>query len=217
MYNSKTFTSLLVYGFLVVTMHSTVIGFYGKSDAGKTSLVLRLIRRLNEDGFKVATIKKTDKKIGMDRMGKDTWKHSQAGATVVVLSSPVETDFIVKEKQEISDIVRQITLLGSYDVILVEGADDPNILKVRLGDIEERENTIGYYNENFEEIVKLIKEKSDDNTISNAGKNVYVKVNGKNVPLSFFPSTVIKNTVVGMLGSLKGVDEIKEVELHFRC
>ena len=47
------------------------------------------------------------------------------------------------------------------------------------------------------------------------GEKISVKVNGKQIPLSGFPSDVIKNTVCGMLKSLKGVDEIKDVEIRF--
>ena len=207
---------LLTFGFLVITMKHAVIGVYGKSNAGKTSLIIKLIKRLVDEGYNVATIKNTDKKIGIDSKGKDTWKHSQSGAKVVVLSSPVETDFLVNEEKNINDIIRQIDLLGSYDAILVEGSKDPNITKIRIGNIQKRENTIAQYQDNFEEIVKLIKERINENDVSNVG-NLSVKVNGTVVSLSLFPSTFIRNTVVGMLRSLKGIDEIKEVELRFKC
>jgi hypothetical protein len=42
-----------------------------------------------------------------------------------------------------------------------------------------------------------------------------VKVNGKKVPLTEFPTEFIENTICGMLKSLKGVDEIKNVEISF--
>lgn len=42
-----------------------------------------------------------------------------------------------------------------------------------------------------------------------------IKVNGKKIPLTEFPTDFIKNTICGMLESLKGVDEINEVEIRF--
>jgi len=43
-----------------------------------------------------------------------------------------------------------------------------------------------------------------------------VKVNGKNIQLNEFTSDLIKNTIRGMLRSLKDVDEkIEEVEIKF--
>ncbi len=45
---------------------------------------------------------------------------------------------------------------------------------------------------------------------------ISIKVNGKNVPLTEFPSEFIINTLNGMLSSLKGVEEIKDVEIQIK-
>jgi hypothetical protein len=42
-----------------------------------------------------------------------------------------------------------------------------------------------------------------------------IKVNGKGIPLTDFPTDFIKNTICGMLKSLKGVDDISDVEIKF--
>lgn len=139
----------------------TVLGFYGESDTGKTTLITKIIERLVAEGLTVATVKITDKEIGMDAKGKDTWRHSEAGSKLVVLSSPIETDFILKERKSINEVIQHINWLGEYDVILVEGAKDSDIPKIRIGDTPERENTILTYKDDFEEIIKTIK-----NTIS---------------------------------------------------
>ena len=83
-----------------------IFGFYGSSNTGKTTLIVKIIEKLAKEGYKVATIKKTDKKIGIDKKEKDTWKHGQAGAKLVVFSSPCETDFIVKENMKTKDIIQ---------------------------------------------------------------------------------------------------------------
>lgn len=46
--------------------------------------------------------------------------------------------------------------------------------------------------------------------------DINIKVNGKQIPLTDFPSEIIKNTICGMLKALKGVDEINDVEISFR-
>jgi molybdopterin-guanine dinucleotide biosynthesis protein B len=191
-----------------------VIGFYGSSNTGKTTLIVKLIEKLTNDGYKVATIKKTDKKIGIDEKAKDTWKHSQAGAKLVVLSSVSETDFIVKENMETKEIIRHIKELGSFDVLLVEGASDPDIPKIKLGNVEERDNTIGYYHDNFNEVIGMIKKELNKKKIK---QEISIQVNGKDIPLTEFPADIIKNTIVGMLKSLKNVDKIDEVEIRFKC
>ena len=44
---------------------------------------------------------------------------------------------------------------------------------------------------------------------------VIVKVNGKQIPLTEFPSEFIKQTITGMLLSLKDVETIETVEIQF--
>ena len=54
------------------------------------------------------------------------------------------------------------------------------------------------------------------NCVSISSKNtIQIEVNGKEIPLSPFPSNIIKNGIKGMLSSLKGVDDIREVGIHF--
>ena len=136
-----------------------VVGFYGKSNTGKTTLIVDLIKQLTAEGFKVATIKTTDKNIGIDTEEKDTWRYTKAGSKIVVFSSPTETDFLINEKKEIDGITNYLEKLGEYNIVIVEGAHDKNIPKIRLGDITERENTILTYNGNFDELLEIIKNK----------------------------------------------------------
>ena len=75
-----------------------VIGFYGSSESGKTTLIVKIIKRLIKNGYRVATIKKTDKILTIDKKGKDTWKHSQAGASITVLTSKDKTDIMIYNK-----------------------------------------------------------------------------------------------------------------------
>jgi hypothetical protein len=46
-------------------------------------------------------------------------------------------------------------------------------------------------------------------------KEIKVKINGKDIPLSEFPKEFVVNTICGMLKSLKGVEEIKDAEISF--
>jgi molybdopterin-guanine dinucleotide biosynthesis protein MobB len=213
---SKRFTLEISYHFLVIEMDHAVIGFYGKSGSGKTSLIENLIKKLNSEGLKVATIKTTNKKISIDTQGKDTLKYNKAGSRVVVFSSPIETDFLVKEKLLTDDILKQIKFLDAFDIILIEGANDPDIPKIRLGDIEERENTIHHYTGDFEKVMELIKKKINKKLKDKIDQKVELKVNGKIIPLTYFPSDFIKTTIVGMLKSLKGVSDLDEVDIHFK-
>jgi len=138
-------------------MKSAVIGIYGESGSGKTSLIIKLINRLKKERYKIACIKITDKIINIDTKAKDTWKYAEAGSKLVVLSSKNETDFLIKNKLEIKKVIDQIDSLDKYDLIIIEGANDDFTPKIRLGNIKERKNTIQTYKGDFEELIKTIK------------------------------------------------------------
>lgn len=140
-------------------MKPYIIGFYGKSNTGKTTIITDLIKRLTEDDFKVATIKKSDKEISIDEPGKDTYRHAESGAKLTVLSSKFETDFVVKKNIKTNEIVGIISQIGSYDFIFVEGAFDKYVPKIRIGDIDKRENTVFDYDGDFGKLYNLVKSK----------------------------------------------------------
>ena len=135
-----------------------VIGFYGYSDSGKTSLIERVIKQLKEEGYKVAAVKVSRHAVSLDQPGKDSWRYAQAGAGVVMLSSQNETDFMVNGAMEEKEILRVVSDLSKPDVILIEGSQDATVRKIRLGDIEMRENTIWMYDGVYEHLMKLIHE-----------------------------------------------------------
>ena len=64
-----------------------VIGFAGWSGAGKTTLLTRLIPHLIAKGFRVSTLKHAHHEFDVDVPGKDSWRHREAGAAEVLVSS----------------------------------------------------------------------------------------------------------------------------------
>ena len=68
-----------------------VIAFAGYSGSGKTTLIEALIPCLRRRGLRVAVIKHGAHHFDMDRPGKDSWRFSQAGAEVSVITSPEKT------------------------------------------------------------------------------------------------------------------------------
>jgi molybdopterin-guanine dinucleotide biosynthesis protein B len=133
-----------------------VIGFYGVSGSGKTTLIEKLCRDLAGRGIRFAVIKQTDKTIRMDQPGKDTYRFQDAGAEVVALASQSETDLIINRAVPITEIVSLIRAAGDIDLVIVESCNDPAISKIRLGEIEERENTIWTYDGDFKKLLSLV-------------------------------------------------------------
>jgi molybdopterin-guanine dinucleotide biosynthesis protein MobB len=189
----------------------TVLGVYGESNSGKTNVVVALVSQLTKEGYRVATIKQTNKFVSIDTQQKDTWRHHEAGADLVVFTSKSETDFLMQKKLVTSEIIRRIMQFGIYDMILVEGADDPKIPKIQLGSGKKRSNTITTYKGDLEEILTIIK--LELKKISRF-PSLHITINGQVIPLTEFPETIISQTIIAMLSSLKGVSDIRQLTIE---
>ena len=64
-----------------------VIGLAGWSGAGKTTLLTRVIPHLLGEGLRVSVIKHAHHAFDVDVPGKDSWRHREAGAAEVLVSS----------------------------------------------------------------------------------------------------------------------------------
>ena len=73
--------------------HPPIVGVIGRSGSGKTTLIEALIPALAELGVRVATIKRTPR-FDIDKPGKDSWRHGQAGATAYVVASASQLAFV---------------------------------------------------------------------------------------------------------------------------
>jgi molybdopterin-guanine dinucleotide biosynthesis protein B len=95
------------------------VAFTGPSNSGKTTLILKVARKLiHEHKLEVAIIKHDPKdKARFDVEGKDSYKFSDTGAEVIV-TSPKRTTYFSQRHSELDDMIR---LFGEFDVLLVEG------------------------------------------------------------------------------------------------
>ncbi len=135
-----------------------ILGIYGHKKSGKTALVEEITKGLTEMGYSVATIKHTHHQDhGLDAEGTDTWKHAQAGAKSIVLSTDEETLFILKKNMELPELESSIKALDDVDLVLVEGFKSGDISKIAVGDIAEETNTLFRFMDNLNEIVTFIK------------------------------------------------------------
>ncbi|KAF5411194.1 MAG: molybdopterin-guanine dinucleotide biosynthesis protein B [Euryarchaeota archaeon] len=141
--------------------NAATIGVVGYHNTGKTTLICKLIERLREQGYSVSTIKNIPKdEFYMDVEGKDTWKHGESGARVVVASTSDETAFIMKTGMPLEDILRITDSMTAPDVILVEGHKTEAIPKIVLGEMPiEGEDDVRRYDpatDDFENLLSYI-------------------------------------------------------------
>jgi molybdopterin-guanine dinucleotide biosynthesis protein B len=106
-----------------------IVCVVGKSDAGKTTFLEKLLRELKLRKIRVGTIKHDAHGFDIDKPGKDTWRHAQAGADAVLISSPDKFALIKKVEEEMS-LDRVAELIPDMDIIITEGykrSDKPKI------------------------------------------------------------------------------------------
>ena len=95
-----------------------VVAFSGPSNSGKTTAIVKVANILQDSGFKVCVVKHDPKdKAVFDTPGKDSYKFSQTGADVAVVS-PNKTTLFKKSTTSIEDL---IDLFKDFDYLLVEG------------------------------------------------------------------------------------------------
>jgi len=99
-----------------------VFGFAGYSGAGKTTLIEALIPRFTARGLSVSLIKHTHHNIDVDRPGKDSYRHREAGASEVMLVCDTRWALMheLRGAPEPS-FEQQLARLSPCDLVLVEG------------------------------------------------------------------------------------------------
>jgi molybdopterin-guanine dinucleotide biosynthesis adapter protein len=99
-----------------------VIGLAGWSGAGKTTLVTKVIPVLVGLGLKVATVKHAHHEFDIDRPGKDSWLHRQAGAGEVAIVSSRRWALVHELGGEPEPPLAEILgKLSPVDLVIIEG------------------------------------------------------------------------------------------------
>jgi len=111
-----------------------VVGFAGFSGSGKTTLVERLIPALRRKGLRVSVVKHAHHRFDIDHVGKDTYRHREAGAFEVVAASNKRLALMREFEQAAQLTVHQLIaeLYGGVDWVLVEGFKDSDLLKIEV-------------------------------------------------------------------------------------
>jgi len=115
-----------------------VVGVVGRSGAGKTTLVERLVPALAES-VRVGTVKSIHHAVELDDPGTDTYRHRIAGATRVVGVTPSLTaSFRPVGKDDGGEGAALARALEEFaddvDVVLVEGFGDSGLPTIVVGD-----------------------------------------------------------------------------------
>jgi len=119
-----------------------ILCFVGRSNSGKTTLIERLIAALVRDGYRIATIKHAGHGFNLDTEGKDSWRHKQAGAGTVIVTTKGSLAMFTDVDEDVSvEELRRRYVPAGTDLIIAEGWKHegyPKIVVVRdhVGEVE---------------------------------------------------------------------------------
>jgi molybdopterin-guanine dinucleotide biosynthesis adapter protein len=99
-----------------------VIGIVGWKNNGKTTLVVRLVEHLVARGYRVSTVKHAHHEVDLDRPGKDTHRHREAGAAEVMLATSRRWALVHELRgEEEPPLDALLARMTPVDLVLVEG------------------------------------------------------------------------------------------------
>ncbi|MHB1014370.1 MAG: molybdopterin-guanine dinucleotide biosynthesis protein B [Desulfurivibrionaceae bacterium] len=211
-----------------------VIAFIGKPDSGKTTLLEKLIPELRHRGYRIGTIKHHVHTFEMDRPGKDTWRHKQAGASTVALSSPTGLGIIrdVDEDLTLEELVGRY--YGDIDLVITEGYKRLTLPKIEVFRSTLHEEPLPDRDETWVAMVSDTAVPTDlpcfplDDVMGLADflESRFIKpfpkqktsllVNGQPVQLNAFVESFLRQAITGMTCSLKGCQDPQEIIITIR-
>lgn len=96
-----------------------VFGVVGWKNAGKTTLVEKLVAELVRRGLRVNTIKHGHHDLDVDQPGRDSYRHRAAGATEVAVVGGHR--YAIMREQEEPTLAEVLARLAPADLVLIEG------------------------------------------------------------------------------------------------
>jgi molybdopterin-guanine dinucleotide biosynthesis protein B len=209
-----------------------IISIVGKSDSGKTTLIEKLVPELTRRGYRIATVKHDVHGFEVDREGKDSWRHKQAGAHTVVISSPEKVALIRDVEKDLTLEEIRERLIRDVDLILSEGYKKDVQPKIEIFRKEKHKELLCTKKDNLIAIVSDKKFRVGVSCFflddirgvadfiekkylqSEREGEVLLKVDGKKIPMTPFVKSFVTHTIKGMLSSLKGCEKPDRIEIH---
>jgi molybdopterin-guanine dinucleotide biosynthesis protein B len=108
-----------------------ILGVVGRPNSGKTALIERLIPEFTCRGLRVGAVKRVAR-FDIDVPGKDSWRHSQAGADAYTVASASKLAFVARRDEEATLDAIVAAYFGGYDIVVCEGyrREAPDVVEV---------------------------------------------------------------------------------------
>jgi len=209
-----------------------VISIVGKSNSGKTTLLVKLISELRQRGYNLAALKHCASGFELDQPGKDSWRFAEAGSNAVVLSSERKIALIksIDHEATLDDV---ITLIGEgFDLVLTEGFKGGSAPKIEVhrkgfGELvctsedifalvtdEPLDIEVPQYSPNdVGALADLIEKKASDIRMSD---ETVLLINDAPISLNPFVKDLVHKTLLGMVSALNGTEDVRSLRISLR-
>ena len=99
-----------------------VFGISGRSGSGKTALMIRLVPWFKAQGLTISTVKQAHEGFDVDKKGKDSYEHREAGASEVMIASARRWALMHEYRDEPEYSMDQLLArMSPVDLVLIEG------------------------------------------------------------------------------------------------
>jgi molybdopterin-guanine dinucleotide biosynthesis protein B len=110
-----------------------LLAVVGKKNAGKTTLVVALVKDLVRRKHRVMTIKHGSHPFEMDQQGRDTWRHMhEGGAERVVMETPSSRVVIARPQEPLGPRELAAQFLSEAEFVIVEGFKESDLPKIEV-------------------------------------------------------------------------------------
>jgi len=225
-----------------------LVAVVGSSNSGKTTAVEALIKGLSTRGYTVASAKHIpEPNFTIDIEGKDTWRHSKAGASTVLSVAPNEISAIKKvdtTNYSLEQVIAEFP--DEVDIIILEGfkgsvgqnASVPKLVTAKTVNeitaaLERYKNILAFVTsipdgkveteiplidalQEPEKLVELVNNKVAVlvERKRKREEKITIQIDEKFLPLGDFVQAIIRNAVLAMVSSLKGVEKESTKDLN---
>lgn len=207
------------------------VSIVGKSNSGKTTLVCELVKQLCKRGFRVGTLKHSDKSFDVEAGEKDSDRHRQSGAFVAGIVNDKQLGLSKDEAGGTLDgLVRKY--FGEVDVVISEGFKKEAHPKLYVLSKDEDEtafddvtNIVGVVAD--EEVNSFLPTFRSDNPApicdflvkeiirpeSTDDSQTRVFVDNRSFPMKPFAEGVLSGMIWAVIDQFDGTDDVQKIEI----
>ncbi len=209
--------------------------FIGPHKVGKTTVLCGVLQELSRRGLRVGVIKSSKEASVSEKPGSDTVRFAEAGAKEVIFWGQTKTA-IFKEslpKEDLSFWTLVSRHFSGVDLILVEGLKKlVSIPKIEVSRQGQRESP--FFRQGFPGIIAVVADYPvrelpcfaledyqglADFILARLPKRrtkVELIVDDRPIPLTRFVEEALSGTIKGFLQSLRGIKDLKEIDIRLR-